>query len=63
MKKDKSDVRKDVSQDSDDDAKSDDSSNSGKVQFDATIADADIKYPKDLNLLNDSREKPEEIID
>ena len=31
--------------------------NSGKVQFDATIADADIKYPTDLSLLNDSREK------
>ena len=36
--------------------------NSGKVQFDATIADADIKFPTDLSLLNDSREKSEEIL-
>ena len=49
--------------DSDDDLKPIESTNSGKVQFDATIADADIKYPTDLNLLNDSREKSEEIID
>lgn len=37
--------------------------NKGKVQFDATIADAHIKFPTDLSLLNDSREKSEEIID
>jgi transposase, IS5 family len=37
--------------------------NKGKVQFDATIADARIKFPTDLSLLNDSREKSEEIID
>ena len=49
--------------DSDVDSKPVETSNSGKVQFDATIADADIKYPTDLNLLNDSREKSEEIID
>lgn len=36
--------------------------NSGKVQFDATIADADIKFPTDLSLLNDAREKSEEIL-
>lgn len=37
--------------------------NQGKLQLDATIADAHIKYPTDLSLLNDSREKSEEIID
>lgn len=37
--------------------------NKGKVQFDATIADSVIKFPTDLNLLNDSREKSELIID
>lgn len=37
--------------------------NSGKVQFDATITDAAIKYPTDLSLLNDSREKSEEILE
>lgn len=37
--------------------------NKGKLQLDATVADADIKYPTDLDLLNDSREKSEELID
>lgn len=31
--------------------------------MDATIADAHIKFPTDLSLLNDSREKSEDIID
>jgi hypothetical protein len=39
------------------------SKNKGKLQLDATIADAHIKFPTDLSLLNDSREKSEEIID
>ena len=37
--------------------------NKGKLQMDATIADANIKYPTDLSLLNDSREKSEQLID
>lgn len=37
--------------------------NKGKMQIDATVADAVIKYPTDLGLLNDSREKSEELID
>jgi hypothetical protein len=37
--------------------------NSGKLQLDATIADANIKFPTDLSLLNDAREKSEKIID
>jgi transposase, IS5 family len=37
--------------------------NKGKLQMDATVADAYIKYPTDLDLLNDSREKAEELID
>ena len=37
--------------------------NRGKLQLDATIADANIKYPTDLGLLNDAREKSEKIID
>jgi hypothetical protein len=58
------DTEKDIkNDDSDDGLKPNESTNSAKVQFDATIADADIKYPTDLNLLNDSREKSEEIID
>lgn len=37
--------------------------NNGKLQMDATIADAHIKFPTDLNLLNDGREKSEMLID
>ena len=35
----------------------------GKLIVDATCTPADIKYPTDLNLLNEAREKSEEIID
>jgi len=35
----------------------------GKLQMDATVCDADIKYPTDLDLLNESRQKAEELID
>ena len=37
--------------------------NKGKLQMDATVADAYIKFPTDLGLLNDSREKSEELLD
>jgi len=37
--------------------------NWGTLQIDATVADQYIKYPTDLDLLNDSRQKSEEIID
>lgn len=37
--------------------------NNGKLIVDATCTPADITYPTDLNLLNDAREKTEEIID
>ncbi len=37
--------------------------NSGTILKDATCAPADIKYPTDLNLVNDVRELTEEIID
>lgn len=39
------------------------SANRGKLIVDATCAPADIAYPTDLNLLNDAREKAEQIID
>ena len=35
----------------------------GKLKLDATVADQMIKYPTDLDLLNDSREQSERIID
>ena len=38
-------------------------SNNGKLIVDATCAPADITYPTDLKLLNEAREKTEEIID
>ena len=37
--------------------------NTGMLMVDASVAPADITYPTDLNLLNDAREKLEEIID
>lgn len=37
--------------------------NKGHLIVDATVAPSDIKYPTDLDLLNDSREKSEQLID
>jgi len=37
--------------------------NRGKLIIDATCAPADIRYPTDLSLLNEAREKTEQIID
>jgi IS5 family transposase len=37
--------------------------NKGQLIVDATAAPQDISYPTDLNLLNDAREKSEELID
>ena len=37
--------------------------NAGKLLMDASCAPADIRYPTDLSLLNECREKCEEIID
>jgi hypothetical protein len=37
--------------------------NKGRMIVDATCAPADIAYPADLGLLNDAREKTEEVID
>jgi hypothetical protein len=37
--------------------------NAGIMMVDASVTPADIAYPTDLNLLNESREKLEEIID
>jgi transposase, IS5 family len=40
-----------------------DRSHKGRVLFDATACPQDIAYPTDLGLLNDAREKSEELID
>jgi transposase, IS5 family len=37
--------------------------NKGKLIIDATCAPADIRYPTDLSLLNEAREKTEKLID
>lgn len=37
--------------------------NKGKLQLDATVCDAYIKYPTELNLPNEGREKAEELLD
>jgi len=39
------------------------SANRGKLIVDASYAPADIRYPTDLSLLNEAREKSEQIID
>ena len=49
--------------DDDDDDPDPHPGNKGKLQLDATVCDADIKYPTDLDLLNESRQKAEELID
>ena len=43
--------------------KSTDLPNKGQLLVDATACPQDISYPTDLNLLNDAREKAEELID
>lgn len=40
-----------------------DDSNHGKLILDATCAPADIRYPTDVSLLNEAREKTDEILD
>jgi hypothetical protein len=42
---------------------SDEPEHKGRVIYDATACPQDIAYPTDLNLLNDAREKLEELID
>ena len=42
---------------------SDGQANQGKLIVDATCAPADIRYPTDVSLLNEAREKTEELID
>lgn len=40
-----------------------DHENKGSIKIDATVAPADIRFPTDVNLLNDARQKAEELID
>lgn len=43
--------------------KEESSENKGEMKIDATVADQYIRYPNDLGLLNEAREKTENIID
>jgi hypothetical protein len=47
----------------DGDGPEEDSKNRGHLIVDATVAPSDIKYPTDLDLLNEAREKSEALID
>jgi len=47
----------------DDDEPTDVPTNKGTINIDATIVEQDIQYPTDLGILNESREKLEELID
>lgn len=47
----------------DDDATAEETTHKGKLLVDATCVPSDIRYPTDLGLLNEAREKLEEIID
>jgi len=51
------------SADNADNADNDGPRNHGKLIVDATCAPADIRYPTDVSLLNEAREKTEELID
>jgi len=55
--------KKQVSRKKDQDSDSSGSSNKGHLILDASVAPADIKYPTDLDLLNEAREKSEMLID
>ncbi len=49
--------------DDDDDEPGGDTTSRGKLIVDATCAPSDIAYPTDIGLLNDAREKSEQLID
>ena len=46
-----------------DEGEEEENQNRGKLLIDATCAPADIKYPTDIGILNEAREKTEKIID
>ena len=48
--------------DSNGDDTSEENTNKGSLTLDATCAPANIRYPKDISLLNEARQKPETII-
>lgn len=61
--KDKESEEKEIKTKTDEDKNDGDIENKGRVLYDATACPQDIAYPTDLGLLNDAREKTEELID
>jgi hypothetical protein len=57
------DRKKDTTDDDDPGEGKDKPGNEGKLIVDATCAPSDIRYPNDMSLLNEAREKTEKIID
>ena len=55
-------VDSDTKDDDNDDDPGPHPGNKGKLQMDATVCDADIKYPTDLDLLNESRKVDDRIV-
>lgn len=53
----------DQSKGNNDEDQNDDVSNGGTLILDATCAPADVRYPQDLSLLNECREKTEKLLD
>ena len=58
-----SDVLAAVCGSKDEGVKENNTENKGKLKLDATVADQNITFPNDLNLLNTAREKTETMID
>ena len=52
-------VDSDTKDDDNDDDPGPHPGNKGKLQMDATVCDADIKYPTDLDLLNECKQEQE----
>jgi len=61
--KDQAKQQQETNQKADTSKNTSDQTNRGTLKLDATVADQEIKYPTDLNLLNVSRENLERIID
>jgi IS5 family transposase len=55
--------KRDKEDDGSDGSKATGGTNNGQLIVDATCAPADIRYPTDLSILNEAREKTEQIID
>ena len=62
-KKDDDDIPSYDSSNNSDDSSETEKKNNGTLMLDATCAPSNIRYPQDISLLNEAREKLETIID